>query len=129
MHARHAISDILSPIACATRLGRGFCVLRIVKRHWLGAAGAVVLVLIVLAALLAPALAPYDPNDQLDDGISADGSPLPPSDAHLLGTDLLGRDLLSRLLYGARTSLVIGVVANGIAITIGAGLGVIAGYT
>lgn len=98
------------------------------KRHWLGLAGAIVLLLIVLLALLAPVLAPYDPNSQLPDGISADGSPLPPSAQHLLGTDLLGRDLVSRLLYGARTSLLIGLVANGLSITIGTALGLIAGY-
>lgn len=103
-------------------------VLRLAKRHWLGLSGAVVLLAIVAAALLAPELAPYDPNDQLADGISADGSPLPPSHEHLLGTDLLGRDLLSRLLFGARTSLVIGMVANGISITIGTLLGLVAGY-
>jgi peptide/nickel transport system permease protein len=101
---------------------------RHLKRHWLGFAGAVVLLLIVLVALLAPVLAPYDPSNQLPDGISADGNPLPPSAEHLLGTDLLGRDLLSRLLYGARTSLIIGLVANGLSITIGTALGLIAGY-
>jgi peptide/nickel transport system permease protein len=102
--------------------------IRLLKRHWLGAIGVVVLLLIVMAAALAPELAPYDPDDQLQDGISADGSPLPPSDDHLLGTDLLGRDLLSRLLFGARTSLLIGLLANGISITIGTSLGLIAGY-
>jgi peptide/nickel transport system permease protein len=101
---------------------------RHLNRHWLGFAGAVVLLLIVLVALLAPVLAPYDPSNQLPDGISADGNPLPPSAQHLLGTDLLGRDLLSRLLYGARTSLIIGLVANGLSITIGTALGLIAGY-
>jgi len=102
--------------------------IRLLKRHWLGAIGVVVLLLIVMAAALAPELAPYDPSDQPPDGISADGSPLPPSGEHLLGTDLLGRDLLSRILYGARTSLLIGLVANGISITIGTALGLIAGY-
>jgi peptide/nickel transport system permease protein len=73
-------------------------------------------------------IAPYDPYTQLLDGITADGSPLPPSAQHLLGTDLLGRDLLSRLLYGARTSLIIGLIANGLSIAIGTLAGVIAGY-
>ena len=48
------------------------------------------------------------------DGLTLEGAPLPPGGAFPLGTDLLGRDLLSRLLYGARTSLVIGIVANGV---------------
>jgi len=98
------------------------------RRHWLGLTGAGVLSMIVVVALLAPLIAPYDPYTQLLDGITADGSPLPPSAQHLLGTDLLGRDLLSRLLYGARTSLIIGLIANGLSITIGTLLGVIAGY-
>jgi peptide/nickel transport system permease protein len=53
---------------------------------------------------------------------------LPPGAKYWLGTDTLGRDLLSRLLYGARTSLVIGLVANGVAVTIGMIVGVVAGY-
>ena len=51
--------------------------------------------------------------------MTLEGAPLPPNGRFWLGTDLLGRDLLSRLLYGARTSLVIGVVANGVAVLIG----------
>ena len=66
-----------------------------------------------------PFVAPYDPTEQYFDGLSLEGSPLPPSAQYWLGTDLLGRDLLSRLIFGARTSLVIGVVANGIAVAIG----------
>ncbi|MBB3772548.1 peptide/nickel transport system permease protein [Angulomicrobium tetraedrale] len=79
-------------------------------------------------ALLAPLLAPYAPDDQIFDGLSLDGAPLPPSAQFLLGTDTLGRDLLSRLIYGARTSLLIGLVANGTAVMIGLAVGVIAGY-
>lgn len=98
------------------------------QRHWLGLAGAVFLLVIIAVALLAPLIAPYDPYLQLPDGITLDGSPLPPSTEHLLGTDLLGRDLLSRLLYGARTSLIIGLIANGLSVTLGTALGLIAGY-
>lgn len=57
-----------------------------------------------------------------------EGAPLPPNSTFLLGTDLLGRDLLSRLIYGAQTSLIIGIVANGIAILIGTLVGVTAGF-
>ncbi len=53
---------------------------------------------------------------------------MPPGSKYWLGTDTLGRDLLSRLLFGARTSLVIGLVANGVAVTIGMIVGVVAGY-
>jgi peptide/nickel transport system permease protein len=97
-------------------------------RDRLGLVGVVVVALFVVAALAAPWLAPYDPNEQFFDGLTLEGSPIPPSAEFWLGTDLLGRDLLSRLLYGARTSLAIGVVANGAAVVIGTLLGLIAGY-
>jgi peptide/nickel transport system permease protein len=84
--------------------------------------------LVLLVAAAAPFIAPYDPAEQLFEGLTLEGAPLPPSAAFLFGTDLLGRDLLSRLVYGARTSLVIGVVANGIAVAIGALVGVTAGF-
>lgn len=90
--------------------------------------GLLVIFLVVTAALFAPLLSPHDPFFQYFEGLSLEGSPLPPSATYWLGTDLLGRDLFSRLLYGARTSLLIGVVANGVAVGIGTLLGVIAGY-
>jgi peptide/nickel transport system permease protein len=86
--------------------------------------GLVIILVIIFAALAAPLLAPFPPGEQFFDGLSLEGAPLPPNSTFLLGTDLLGRDLLSRLLYGARTSLVIGVVANGAAVAIGALIGV-----
>ncbi len=83
---------------------------------------------IILTAVAAPVLAPFDPFEQFFEGLSLQGAPLPPSRTFWLGTDLLGRDLLSRLIYGARTSLIIGVVANGASVAIGTFLGIIAGY-
>jgi peptide/nickel transport system permease protein len=83
---------------------------------------------VVFAAIAAPWLAPFSPDVQPFDGLSSDGAPLPPGWKYWLGTDTLGRDLLSRLLFGARTSLVIGLVANGVAVTIGMIVGVVAGY-
>ena len=71
---------------------------------------------VVFAAIGAPWLAPFSPDAQPFDGLSSDGAPLPPGAKYWLGTDTLGRDLLSRLLFGARTSLVIGLVANGVAV-------------
>lgn len=56
------------------------------------------------------------------------GGPLPPGGGYPLGTDLLGRDLASRLILGTRTSLIIGVLANGVAVLLGAGVGITAGY-
>jgi peptide/nickel transport system permease protein len=82
----------------------------------------------VLAAILAPWIAPYPPEQQFFDGLTLEGAPLPPNAEYWLGTDLVGRDLLSRLIFGAQTSLIIGVVANGVAVLIGATVGVVAGY-
>jgi ABC-type dipeptide/oligopeptide/nickel transport system permease subunit len=81
------------------------------------------LVVIVGCALLAPVLAPYDPY--LSDLPS---SLKPPSAAHLLGTDELGRDILSRILYGARISLIVGVEAVVLALLCGVVLGAVAGF-
>ncbi|MDH6265598.1 peptide/nickel transport system permease protein [Rhizobium sp. SG_E_25_P2] len=90
--------------------------------------GLFVVVAVVVLALAAPLIAPYDPDNQMFDGLTLEGAPMPPGSQFLLGTDTLGRDLFSRLLYGARTSLVIGLVANGVAVCIGLLVGVIAGY-
>lgn len=90
--------------------------------------GLVLIAVIVGAALFAPWLAPYPPNEQFFEGLTLEGAPLPPNAEFWLGTDQLGRDLLSRLIYGARTSLVVGVLANGVAVLLGTVLGVTAGY-
>ena len=98
------------------------------RRDRLAVGALVTILLLVGVALAAPWLAPYDPAEQFFDGLTLDGAPLPPSARFWLGTDLLGRDLLSRLIFGARTSLMIGVAANAAAVALGALVGVIAGY-
>ena len=96
--------------------------------------GAALIVLISLAALFAPLLAPHDPTEQYRDGLTPDGQPVPStlvtygSWQFPLGTDPNGRDLLSRILYGARVSLVVGVFANTLAVGIGTVLGAVAGF-
>ncbi|AEH85177.1 ABC transporter permease [Mesorhizobium opportunistum] len=100
---------------------------RLVKRR-LALLGLVIVAVVVAGAVLAPWLTGYDPNEQMFDGLTIEGSPLPPDAKFWLGTDLLGRDLLTRILYGARTSLIIGIVANGVALLIGTFVGVTAGY-
>jgi peptide/nickel transport system permease protein len=90
--------------------------------------GLVLIALVVGGAVFAPLIAPFDPNDQMFDGLTLEGSPMPPGGQFLMGTDLLGRDLFSRLLYGAQTSLIIGVVANGLALLIGTLVGITAGF-
>jgi oligopeptide transport system permease protein len=85
--------------------------------------GAFILFILIICAALAPWIAPYSYSFQnLELGAS------PPSAAHILGTDVLGRDLLSRILYGARISLLVGFVATGVALVIGVSWGIIAGY-
>jgi peptide/nickel transport system permease protein len=86
--------------------------------------------LVVVVATAGPLVAPYDPTLQQRDGLSDAGLPLPPAarSRYLLGTDGLGRDVLSRVVYGARISMVVGAVANGLAMLIGLTIGVVAGY-
>lgn len=93
---------------------------RLTASFWIGAATALTLVLV---ALLAPLLAPFAP-DQVATGSSLQ----PPSLVHPFGTDLLGRDLLSRVLYGARIALQMAVVGVGISASVGVVLGMLAGY-
>lgn len=100
---------------------------RLIRRK-LAVFGLMLIAIVVLGALFAPLIAPYSPSEQHFEGLTLQGAPLPPGGDFPLGTDLLGRDLLSRILYGARTSLVIGVVANGLALLIGTIIGVTAGY-
>ena len=100
---------------------------QLLKRR-LAVLGLIIVAIVVAGAVLAPWLTGYDPNEQMFDGLTLEGAPLPPSDKFWLGTDLLGRDLLTRILFGARTSLIIGIVANGVALVIGTLVGVTAGY-
>lgn len=97
-------------------------------RRKLAVFGLVLIVLVLAGAVFAPWLAPFPPDMQNFDGLTIEGAPMPPGGAYPMGTDLLGRDLFSRILYGARTSLIIGVVANGLALLIGTLVGITAGY-
>lgn len=102
--------------------------LRRFSKDGAGITGLIGVVLVVAVALLAPVITPHDPSRQYFDGLSDFGDPMPPSERFLIGTDPLGRDLLSRVIYGARVSLLVGVVANGVAVLIGLLVGVAAGY-
>ncbi|MDO6722414.1 ABC transporter permease [Celeribacter halophilus] len=103
-------------------------VIRRLLRRKLALFGMAIIAVVVGGAVFAPWIAPYSPDEQLFEGLTLFGEPMPPSGDFLLGTDLLGRDLFSRMLYGAQTSLIIGVVANGIALVIGTLIGVLAGF-
>lgn len=96
---------------------------RTFSRNRLAVVGAVVVGVLVAVAMLAPWLAPWDPNRLDTKRILT-----PPSRSHWLGTDQLGRDVLSRVVYGSRVSLAVGFVSVGIATAIGVLLGAMAGY-
>lgn len=85
--------------------------------------GLIIILVTVIAAIFAPLLAPYDPYQ-----INIKEALLQPSGEHLLGTDSLGRDTLSRIIFGTRTAIIIAVVAVGISATLGIALGLAAGY-
>ena len=97
--------------------------LRSLKRSKGGILGVLIIGLLFIIALLAPSIAPYSATKQ-----DFAESFRPPSREHLLGTDSYGRDILSRVIYGARISLRVGVIATGIGLIIGTILGLLAGY-
>lgn len=115
------------PNELCAQLGEAETFASAVKRLWrenkLAAASAIVILLFILAAILAPVLTPYT-----FDGMDLHNRLAPPSRAHLLGTDEAGRDVLTRMLYGSRVSLLVGIVPTVISMLAGAILGIIAGY-
>ena len=84
--------------------------------------GLIILILIVFGTIFAPLVTPYDPQSQELNSLK------PPSTTHILGTDDLGRDLFTRILYGARVSLFVGVVTVAISLVIGVLMGILSGY-
>ncbi len=93
------------------------------KKNPLAMTGVVVILIIVLAAIFAPLICPYDPYTQdLRNALAK------PSAEHILGTDTYGRDLFTRIVYGARISLIIGLIPSIIAIIIGTVMGLMAGF-
>jgi ABC-type dipeptide/oligopeptide/nickel transport system permease subunit len=96
---------------------------RVMFGRWVVVGGTLMILALTATALFAPLIAPYGPNEQDLSNILA-----PPSKSHLLGTDEVGRDLITRVIYGSRISLLVGLVAVTIAAIIGMGLGLVAGY-
>jgi len=92
------------------------------KQHPIGAMGAFIILGVIVIAVFAPLIAPYTPTSQASKRL------LEPSVEHLLGTDELGRDVLSRVIFGSRISLYVGVIAVGLALLLGATTGIISGY-
>lgn len=109
--------EVLPEEIAGARFARDFLAMR------LAAVGLGIILLLLVCAAGAGVIAPYDPIQQ-----NLDLAFAPPSIAHLLGTDDLGRDLLSRTIYGARISLLAGIVSVGIALVIGVSVGLVAGY-
>ncbi|MGH8058068.1 MAG: ABC transporter permease [Candidatus Entotheonellia bacterium] len=95
---------------------------RVMRRQPLGVAGGIVVLLLILAATLAAQLAPYDPKE------AAFQIYHPPNRAFLMGTDHLGRDVFSRVVWGARLSLYVGLVSVSVGVTVGALWGIVTGY-
>ena len=97
--------------------------MNIFLKNPLALSGLIIILTILILALIAPIIAPYDPSF-----IDINSILFPPSIDHLMGTDGLGRDVFSRMLYGAQISLLVGFVAVGIASLIGVILGSLAGF-
>lgn len=95
------------------------------RKNRMAMGGLVIMILLYVVTLITPLIAPYDPSAQGDIVLTRY---LPPSAEHLMGTDKFGRDIFSRVLFGARISLSIGFIAVGISITLGTLLGAVAGY-
>jgi peptide/nickel transport system permease protein len=95
------------------------------RRNRIAMAGLVVMLLLYVVALMTPLLAPFDPIEQGDIALTRFQSP---SFDHPMGTDRFGRDVLSRVMYGARISLTIGFIAVGLSVTLGTAVGALAGY-
>jgi peptide/nickel transport system permease protein len=96
--------------------------MHLLRRHPIGALGGGIVLLVILMALFAPWVAPYDPAEQAAKRL------LPPSTAHFMGTDELGRDVFSRVVFAARTSLSVGVLSVSMALVLGVTAGVLAGF-
>jgi peptide/nickel transport system permease protein len=111
------------PVQLTRPGGEGFLILKRLARSKSALLGMIIIVLVILCAILAPVISPYDPIKQ-----SFIKQLRPPSAEFLLGTDEFGRDILSRLLYGSRIALLVGLLADSIALVLGVGLGLVAGY-
>ena len=96
---------------------------RVMSSRWVVVFGFVIILILVLTAIFAPFLAPYPPNQQ-DLGATTQN----PSQAHWLGTDALGRDQFSRIIFGSRIAILVGVVAVALAAIVGMAMGLVAGY-
>ena len=115
-------------VAIVERRGAWQEIWRRLRQDRFAMAGLVVICALTAIAIFAPWIAPHDPTTQFRDGLRIDGLPVGPSSKFLLGTDSLGRDLLSRLIYGSRISLLVAVVARALTLIPAVVLGLVAGF-
>lgn len=118
-----ALSPVDAPPELSERRGALASLVAVFNRNKTSWVGLAIFLIIALMAIFAPLIAPYDPAEQ-----SVLNRMKPPSGQFLLGTDAFGRDVFSRLLYGARISLMVGLCSVAIAMTVGGALGILAGY-
>ena len=105
-------------------ISEGRRIIRVMFSRWVVILGAVIIAIFLFLSIFGPLIAPYDPNkNDLENTLQS------PSSEHLLGTDNLGRDIFSRIIYGARISLMVGIVALAISAIIGMSLGLVAGFS
>lgn len=125
MGAETAYDSVVVPIMNVRRSARSPLSLaaRQFARNWAAVTGLVLLAVLVAVSILAPVLAPYDPV-----AISLADKVRPPSLSHLLGTDYFGRDVLTRVLYGGRVSLSVGLLVVVITMGIGVPIGLVSGF-
>jgi peptide/nickel transport system permease protein len=121
MLSSSATSDPTTRSVSAPRRRRA-AFLRALRRNPLGITGMVIILLVILVALLAPLISPYEPTDQVASRLEE------PSAQYVLGTDEFGRDIFSRIIYGSRISLYVGVISVGLALAAGGAVGMISGY-
>ena len=123
MHSNmREISKELEPLLKSIKRG-----LYLLKKNRLTTAAAIITIIIVLLGIIAPYIVPYPEHVQGD--VNPEFKFSPPGSKYLFGTDELGRDIFSRVLYGTRISLQTGILALGLSLLIGVPLGVIAGYS
>jgi len=128
LEAMPALADVVEEHALPPSQSGWHGALRRYGRRYSSLVGLGITLIMFAVAIFAPLIAPHDPITQFTNGISAEGGPKPPGGQFLLGTDDLGRDLLSRLIWGARTSMEIAVLSNIISAVIAVGVGACAGY-
>jgi peptide/nickel transport system permease protein len=107
---------------------RWMIVWRRFRRNRMALFGGVIVLFLLLVAIFANQIAPFDPIYQYPDGLGDIGQPLPANSKYIMGTDRYGRDVFSRLVFGTRVSLTVGILANGTAMVIGVLIGSIAGF-